>query len=231
MPRDLMPHDLMDETGISPIADVIADAAAGKMVILVDDADRENEGDLVIPASCADASAINFMARQGCGLICVAITEQRADQFGLPQMAALNTDPHHTAFTVSVDARVGTTTGISAPDRARTVETLLSPAAGAADLISPGHMFPLVAREGGVLRRRGHTEAAVDLARLSGQGDAGVICEIMREDGEMARMPDLIPYARRHGLKIGTIADLVAYRVERECGVAFLDRHIPERAA
>ncbi|MTI02929.1 3,4-dihydroxy-2-butanone-4-phosphate synthase [Roseibium sp. RKSG952] len=204
--------DLHEVYRLSPIEDIIADCALGRMVILVDDESRENEGDLVIPATCADVVAVNFMARFGRGLICMAISPERAQQFSLGPMAALNTDPHHTAFTISVDAKEGTTTGISASDRARTIALLASNDGSAADLVSPGHMFPLVAKSGGVLEREGHTEAAVDLARLSGQGDAGVICEIMKDNGEMARLPDLLEFGARHGLKVGTIEGLRRYR-------------------
>ncbi|QIE46005.1 3,4-dihydroxy-2-butanone-4-phosphate synthase [Pseudohalocynthiibacter aestuariivivens] len=213
-------HKQSPTTEISSAEAIIEEARIGRMVILVDDEDRENEGDLVIPAGFADAQAINFMARYGRGLICMALTEKRASQFKLRPMSGLNTDPLHTAFTISVDARHGVSTGISARDRACTVATLLSPEGSTADLVSPGHMFPLVARNGGVLTRNGHTEAAVDLARLAGQQSAGVICEIMRDDGEMARLPDLLAFAARHGLKIGTIADLVRYRREAEAGCA-----------
>lgn len=216
---------------VSPIEEVIEDCRQGKMVILVDDEGRENEGDLVIPASHADAAAVNFMARYGRGLICMAMSDTRAQQFGLGPMATLNTDPHHTAFTVSVDARVGTTTGISASDRARTIEVLNSDCGSSADLVSPGHMFPLVAKSGGVLTRAGHTEAAVDLARLSDSGEAGIICEIMKDDGEMARLPDLLEFAAHHDLKVGTIEDLQRYRLEEESGVSVLCGHGKERVA
>ncbi len=204
--------DLHEVYRLSPIEELIEDCAHGRMVILVDDENRENEGDLVIPAVCADAAAVNFMARFGRGLICMAIPPERAAQFELGQMTALNTDPHHTAFTISVDARVGTTTGISASDRARTIALLASDTGSSADLVSPGHLFPLVAKPDGVLQREGHTEAAVDLARLSGQGDSGVICEIMKDDGEMARLPDLLAFGAEHGFKVGTIEDLKRYR-------------------
>ena len=217
--------------GVSPIEEIIEDCRRGQMVILVDDEGRENEGDLVIPARHADASAINFMARYGRGLICMAMTGERAEQFGLGPMATLNTDPHHTAFTVSVDARNGITTGISASDRARTIRVLDSADGSAADLVSPGHMFPLVAKPGGVLSRPGHTEAAVDLARLSGSGEAGIICEIMKDDGEMARLPDLLEFAACHALKVGTIEDLQRYRLEEEEGVSVLCGYGKERVA
>jgi 3,4-dihydroxy 2-butanone 4-phosphate synthase/GTP cyclohydrolase II len=182
------------------------------MFILVDDEGRENEGDLVIPAQMATPDAINFMAKNGRGLICLAMTRERIEALGLPLMAQRNETRHETAFTVSIEAREGVTTGISAPDRARTVAVAIDPTTGAGDIVCPGHVFPLVAREGGVLVRTGHTEAAVDLARLAGLNPAGVICEIMNDDGTMARRDDLIAFAQRHGLKIATIADLIAYR-------------------
>lgn len=201
---------------LSPITDIIADAKAGKMFILVDDETRENEGDLIIPAQFADAEAVNFMARHGRGLICLAMTEARVEWLGLPLMARHNQSRHSTAFTISIEAREGVTTGISAADRATTIAAAIDPAKGAADIVSPGHIFPLVARDGGVLVRAGHTEAAVDIARLAGLNPAGVICEIMKDDGTMARLPDLLPFAAEHGLKIGTIADLIAHRRRSE---------------
>ncbi len=197
---------------MSPIEDIIEEARQGRMFILVDDEDRENEGDLVIPAQTATPEAINFMARYGRGLICLSMTRERVQQLGLRLMAQDNASRHQTAFTVSIEAREGVTTGISAADRARTVEVAIDPAKGAADIGSPGHVFPLVARDGGVLVRAGHTEAAVDVARLAGLNPSGVICEIMNDDGTMARTPDLVKFAQFHGLKIGTIADLIAYR-------------------
>ena len=200
----------------SSIEEVFNEFDAGRMVIVVDDEDRENEGDLLIPASIATAEHINFMARHGRGLICMPITEQRARQLKLPYMTELNTSLKGTPFTVSVDAREGTTTGISAFERARTVEAIINPDASPQDLLRPGHLFPLIARRGGVLVRAGHTEAAVDLARMAGLFPAGVICEIMNDDGQMARMPDLVVFARNHGLKICTIADLIAYRWRKE---------------
>lgn len=200
-----MPH-------LSSIEDVINDAKNGKMFILVDDENRENEGDLVIPAEMADAAAINFMAKHGRGLICLALTKARVEQLGLPLMSRFNGSRHETAFTVSIEAREGVTTGISAGDRATTVEAAINPQKAAADICTPGHIFPLVAREGGVLVRAGHTEAAVDIARLAGLNPSGVICEIMNDDGTMARMPDLITFATQHDLKIATIADLISYR-------------------
>jgi 3,4-dihydroxy 2-butanone 4-phosphate synthase/GTP cyclohydrolase II len=201
---------------LSPIEDVIEDARQGRMFILVDDEGRENEGDLVIPAEKADADAVNFMARYGRGLICLSMTRQRVEQLGLQYMAPKNQSPHQTAFTVSIEAREGVTTGISAADRARTIAVAIDPAMGRADIVSPGHVFPLVAQDGGVLVRAGHTEAAVDISRLAGMNPSGVICEIMNDDGTMARMPDLVKFAQAHNLKIATIADLIAYRRRKE---------------
>jgi len=199
-------------SAISPIEDIIAACAAGKMYILVDHEDRENEGDLVIAAEFADAEAINFMATHGRGLICLPMTQERVDTLELPMMATNNSSRHETAFTVSIEAREGVSTGISAGDRALTVAVAIDPAKGAADIATPGHVFPLRARDGGVLVRAGHTEAAVDLSRLAGLTPAGVICEIMKPDGTMARLPDLIEFAAEHKMKIGTISDLIAYR-------------------
>jgi len=196
--------------------EIIEEARAGRMVVLLDDADRENEGDLVIPADCADERAIAFMARRACGLICLALAEERVDLLGLSPMNAHNGTRYETAFTVSIEAREGVTTGISAADRARTIAVAIDPAARRTDIVSPGHVFPLRAVSGGVLVRAGHTEAAVDLARLAGRSPAGVICEIMNEDGTMARMPELLVFAERHGLKVGTIADLIAHRRQTE---------------
>ncbi len=206
----------MDDTPISSIEDIIEDAKQGRPFILVDAEDRENEGDVIIPAQFATPDQINFMAKHARGLICLAITQERARQLRLPPMAAENQTLHGTAFTVSVEAREGVTTGISAHDRARTVAVAIDPSKGPDDLVSPGHVFPLVAKEGGVLVRTGHTEAAVDLARLAGLQPAGVICEIMNDDGTMARLPDLVAFAQLHGLKIGAIADLIAYRRRTE---------------
>ena len=196
----------------APADEIIEEARRGRMFILVDDEDRENEGDLVIPAQMATPEAINFMARYGRGLICLALTGKRVEELGLPLMAQNNGTRHQTAFTVSIEARDGVTTGISAADRARTVAVAIDPSCGPRDIVTPGHVFPLMAREGGVLERTGHTEAAVDLARLAGLAPAGVICEIMNDDGTMARRDDLIRFAQMHGLKIGTISDLIAYR-------------------
>lgn len=215
---------------VSPIEDILQDIRDGRMVIMVDSADRENEGDLVVSASAADHRAINFMARYGRGLICMAINANRAKRFGLEPMVSDNTDPRKTAFTVSVDAKRGISTGISAADRAKTISVLCSRDVGSGDIVSPGHLFPLVARPGGVLERAGHTEAAVDLSSLSGRIDAGVICEIMRDDGEMARLSDLAEFGTRHGLRIGTIADLIEYRMQRELGPSLLDFGYQRRA-
>ena len=192
--------------------DIIEEARKGRMFILVDDEDRENEGDLVIPAQWATPETINFMAKHARGLICLALTRERIEQLGLPLMAQNNGTRHQTAFTVSIEAREGVTTGISAADRARTVAVAIDPSRGPQDIVSPGHVFPLVAKDGGTLERTGHTEAAVDLARLAGLTPAGVICEIMNDDGTMARRNDLIAFAQKHNLKIGTISDLIAYR-------------------
>ena len=201
------------------IADIIADARNGKMFILVDDEDRENEGDLVIPAQMATPEAINFMATHGRGLICLTLNRERVEELQLPLMAQRNESRHTTNFTVSIEARDGISTGISAPDRALTVATAIDPTKGARDIVSPGHIFPLLAREGGALERTGHTEAAVDIARLAGLYPAGVICEIMNDDGQMARRDDLVGFAQRHGLKVGTIADLIAYRLANDAFV------------
>ncbi len=192
--------------------DIIEEARKGRMFILVDDEDRENEGDLVIPAQWATPETINFMAKHARGLICLALTRERVEQLGLALMAQNNGTRHQTAFTVSIEAREGVTTGISAADRARTVAVAIDPSCGPKDIVTPGHVFPLVARDGGTLERTGHTEAAVDLARLAGLTPAGVICEIMNDDGTMARRNDLIAFAQKHNLKIGTISDLIAYR-------------------
>ena len=195
---------------------IIDEARNGRMFILVDDDDRENEGDLVIPAQMATPDAINFMARHGRGLICLALGKERVDQLGLEPMARINATRMETAFTVSIEARDGVTTGISAADRARTIAVAIDAANGADAIVSPGHVFPLVARPGGVLVRAGHTEAAVDVAPLAGRNPAGVICENMREDGTMARRADKMEFAKLHGLKIGTIRDLIAYRLKKD---------------
>ncbi|MBQ4826284.1 MULTISPECIES: 3,4-dihydroxy-2-butanone-4-phosphate synthase [unclassified Leisingera] len=201
---------------ISPIEDIIEEARQGRMFILVDHEDRENEGDLVIPAQAADAAAINFMATHGRGLICLTLPADRIEELGLPMMALHNSSRHETAFTVSIEAREGVSTGISAADRALTVATAIDPDNTAADIATPGHVFPLRARRGGVLVRAGHTEAGCDVARLAGQYPSSVICEIMKEDGTMARLPDLVEYAATHGLKIGTISDLITYRARND---------------
>lgn len=195
---------------------IVEEFRRGRMVILIDDEGRENEGDLVIPAELADADAVNFMAKNGRGLVCLALTAERVRELDLPLMARTNESRHQTAFTVSIEAREGVTTGISAADRARTIAVAIDPASGKSDIGSPGHVFPLIARDGGVLVRAGHTEAAVDLARMAGYAPAGVICEIMNDDGTMARLPDLVKFAQFHNLKIATIADLIAYRRRNE---------------
>ncbi len=212
--RFLDEHD--DSPVMAPIEAIIDEARNGRMYILVDDEDRENEGDLIIPAQMATPSAINFMATHGRGLICLALTRQRVAALGLEPMSRNHTEAMQTAFTVSIEAREGVTTGISAADRARTVSVATDASKGPADIVTPGHVFPLAAREGGVLVRAGHTEAAVDIARLAGLNPSGVICEIMNEDGSMARLDDLFGFARRHQLKIGTIRDLIAYRMKHD---------------
>jgi 3,4-dihydroxy 2-butanone 4-phosphate synthase/GTP cyclohydrolase II len=210
-------HDMVSST-----AEIIEEARNGRMVVLVDDEGRENEGDLVVPAQMATPQAITFMARYGRGLICLALTRERVEELALPLMSRQNGTRQKTAFTVSVEAKEGVTTGISAPDRARTIAVAIDPTKGADDIVSPGHVFPLVARDGGVLVRAGHTEAAVDIARLAGLNPSGVICEVMNDDGTMARRDDLARFAQFHNLKIGTIADLIAYRRRYD--------HIIERA-
>jgi 3,4-dihydroxy 2-butanone 4-phosphate synthase / GTP cyclohydrolase II len=197
---------------ISSVEEIIEDARNGRMFILVDHEDRENEGDLVIPAQWATPDAINFMAMHGRGLICLSMTSERIEQLGLPLMSTNNSSRHETAFTTSIEAREGVTTGISAADRARTIQVAIDASKGAQDIATPGHVFPLRARTGGVLVRAGHTEAAVDISRLAGLNPSGVICEIMNEDGSMARLPDLVAFAQHHNLKIGTISDLISYR-------------------
>jgi 3,4-dihydroxy 2-butanone 4-phosphate synthase/GTP cyclohydrolase II len=202
---------------------IINEARNGRMFILVDDESRENEGDLVIPAQMATPESINFMARHGRGLICLALTKERSDQLGLEPMTRTNRSRNETAFTVSIEAKEGITTGISAADRARTIAVAIDANHGPDEIVSPGHVFPLIAKPGGVLVRAGHTEAAVDVSRLAGLNPSGVICEIMREDGTMARLDDLMDFARMHGLKIGTIRDLIAYRLKKD--------HLVERVA
>ena len=201
---------------LSPTEDILEDMRNGRMVVLVDAEDRENEGDLVIPAQMATPDAINFMARFGRGLICLTLTPQRAAELRLESMVRKNASRTGTAFTVSIEASDGITTGISAHDRARTVAAAIDPTKDHTSIVSPGHVFPLVAREGGVLVRAGHTEASVDLAKMAGLYPAAVICEIMNDDGTMARMPDLVPFAQKHGLKIGTIEDMIAHRLRHD---------------
>jgi len=220
-----------DRPVLAPIEEIIDEARNGRMFILVDDEDRENEGDLVIPAQMATPAAINFMATHGRGLICLSLTGERCEQLGLEMMSRHNGTRHETAFTISIEAREGVTTGISAADRARTISVAIDGTKSKDDIVTPGHVFPLRARSGGVLVRTGHTEAAVDISRLAGLNPSGVICEIMRDDGTMARMEDLIGFARLHDLKIGTIRDLIAYRrkhdrmVERRAELVFSSRH------
>lgn len=211
----------MTASPLVPIEEILAEARAGRMFILVDDEDRENEGDLIVPAAACDAAAINFMARHGRGLICLALDRERVEALGLPLMAQRNRSRHSTAFTISIEAAEGVTTGISAADRARTIAAAIDPTLGAEGIVTPGHIFPLMARDGGVLMRAGHTEASVDIARLAGMHPSAVICEIMNDDGSMARLPDLIPFAARHGLKIGQIRDLIAFRRRNERFVSF----------
>ena len=209
-------NERMAEPEIASIEDIIEDARNGLPYVLVDEPDRENEGDVIIPAQFATPNAINFMAKHARGLICLAITGERAHQLDLSPMAQRNESGHGTAFTVSIEAREGVTTGISAQDRAHTIAVAVDPSKSKHDIVSPGHVFPLVAREGGVLVRAGHTEAAVDISRLAGLIPAGVICEVMNDDGTMARLPELIEFSRQHKLKIGTISDLIAYRRKSE---------------
>ncbi len=205
-----------DQAVLSSMEDIIADIRNGKPVIIVDDEDRENEGDLVIPAQMATPENINFMAKEGRGLICLPMEEPMVDRLGLQLMGRGNNAQHRTAFTVSIEAKEGVTTGISAADRAHTIQTAINPDNGPDAIATPGHVFPLMAREGGVLVRAGHTEAAVDLSKLAGFSGAGVICEIMNDDGTMARLTDLVSFAQLHNLKIGTIADLIQYRRRTE---------------
>ena len=207
----------MPEQFISPITDIIADIKLGKMVILVDEEDRENEGDLVLAAEFTTPEHINFMAKHGRGLICLTLTEARCNQLDLSTMVQKNGSSHRTNFTVSIEAATGVTTGISAADRARTIQAAVNKLAKPTDIVSPGHIFPLTAENGGVLVRAGHTEAGCDLALLAGCEPASVICEILKDDGSMARLPDLVEFAKIHGLKIGTIADLIHYRNQTEC--------------
>jgi len=197
---------------LDSIETIIEEAKNGRMFVLMDDENRENEGDLIVPAQMITADKVNFMAKYARGLICLSITAQRAKELELPPMTSNNQSRLGTAFTISIEAREGITTGISAADRAHTIQTAIDPAKGKEDICSPGHIFPLVAKEGGVLIRAGHTEASVDIAKLAGLIPAAVICEIMNDDGTMARLPDLLDFAKKHDLKIGTIADLIAYR-------------------
>jgi 3,4-dihydroxy 2-butanone 4-phosphate synthase/GTP cyclohydrolase II len=206
----------VETTPFASIEAALEDIREGKFVVVVDAADRENEGDLTIAAQFATPEAINFMATHGRGLICLCLTEERCEDLGLRQMTEQNETPFGTAFTISIEAREGVTTGISAPDRARTIQVAIDPSKGPADLVQPGHVFPLRARRGGVLQRAGQTEAAVDLARLAGLNPAGVVCEIMRDDGTMARVPDLIAYCEQHGIKMITVDDLIEYRRQTE---------------
>jgi 3,4-dihydroxy 2-butanone 4-phosphate synthase/GTP cyclohydrolase II len=215
---------------ISPIPELVAEMAAGRMVILVDEEDRENEGDLVLAADLVTPEAINFMARYGRGLICLTLTRERCEYLGLPPMATRNGTKHGTAFTVSIEAATGVTTGISAADRARTVQVAVARESRPADLVQPGHIFPLQAQDGGVLMRAGHTEAGCDLARMAGLGPSAVICEIMNDDGSMARLPQLAVFAAQHGLKIGTIADLITYRSRNETLIERLGQRSIETA-
>lgn len=205
-----------DRPVLASIEEIIDEAKNGRMYILVDDEDRENEGDLIIPAQMATPQAINFMATHGRGLICLALTKERVDLLGLQPMSRNNKESMQTAFTISIEAKEGVTTGISAADRARTISVAIDAAKGPDDIVTPGHVFPLTARDGGTLVRAGHTEAAVDISRLAGLNPSGVICEIMNDDGSMARLDDLIAFARRHDLKIGTIRDLIAYRMRND---------------
>src|SRR5205823_12880565 len=206
-----MATELEKQAPFATIEEAVEDIRAGKFVVVVDAPERENEGDLTIAAQFATPEAINFMAKEGRGLICLCLSEERCEELGLRQMSDKNETPYGTAFTVSIEARTGVTTGISAPDRARTIQVAIDPSAKPADLVQPGHVFPLRARDGGVLERTGQTEAAVDLARLAGLTPAGVVCEVMNDDGTMARVKDLVPYCERHGLKMITVADLVEY--------------------
>lgn len=214
-------HDF--SAAISPIEEIVEEARNGRMYILVDAEDRENEGDLIIPAQFATPAQVNFMAKHGRGLICLSVTRDRARTLELDMMARENRESMKTAFTVSIEAREGVTTGISAHDRAHTIAVAIDPTKNADDIVSPGHVFPLVAKEGGVLVRAGHTEASVDISRLAGLYPAAVICEIMNDDGTMARLPELIAFAQLHGMKIGTIADLIAWRRRHD---RFLERRI-----
>ncbi len=215
-PHDMIPAPASAHGAISNTADIVAELKAGRMVVVVDDEDRENEGDLLMAAQFVTPEAINFMAKHGRGLICLTLTEQICRQLNLPLMVSNNGTKHGTNFTVSIEAAEGVTTGISAADRARTVQAAVAKDARPADIVQPGHIFPLMAQAGGVLMRAGHTEAGCDLATLAGASAAAVICEILKDDGTMARLPDLIEFAQVHGLKVGTIADLIHYRSQTE---------------
>lgn len=211
MQSDHTTHYIQALSDLSPITDIIADAKAGKMYILVDDEDRENEGDIMMCASCVTPYHINFMITHARGLVCMPITTDRADDLHLALQTRMNNEPYGTAFTTSVEARTGVTTGISAPDRTRTIQVLADDTCDYQDIVTPGHIFPLIAHPEGVLSRRGHTEAGVDIARLAGHHPSAVICEIINEDGTMARLPQVVEFARKHNIKVGTIADLVTY--------------------
>ncbi len=221
MKEEVLKYDFSD--AISPIEEIVEEARNGRMYILVDAEDRENEGDLIIPAQFATPAQVNFMAKHGRGLICLSVTRDRARTLELDMMARENRESMKTAFTVSIEAKEGVTTGISAHDRAHTIAVAIDPTKNADDIVSPGHVFPLVAKEGGVLVRAGHTEASVDISRLAGLYPAAVICEIMNDDGSMARLPELVSFAQLHGMKIGTIADLIAWRRRHD---RFLERRI-----
>ncbi len=206
----------MSKNNFSPIKSIIKDAKKGKMFILVDDKDRENEGDLVVPASKCNSKIINFMAKHGRGLICLALTKKQTDKLRLPLMSQINRSRMQTAFTVSIEAKKGISTGISAFDRARTIKVAINPNSKKRDIVSPGHVFPLVARKGGVLERAGHTEASIDVSIMSKLNPSSVICEVMNEDGRMARLDDLLKFSKKHAIKIASIADLIAYRLKNE---------------
>jgi 3,4-dihydroxy 2-butanone 4-phosphate synthase/GTP cyclohydrolase II len=212
-------------SALSPLGEILAELRAGRMVVIMDDEDRENEGDLIMAAEHATPEAVAFMIRHTSGIICVPMEEEQLTRLDLPQMVPVNSESHRTAFTVSVDLRAGTTTGVSSGDRAATIRALADGSSNAADFARPGHIFPLRARRGGVLVRAGHTEAAVDLCRLAGLKPAGVLCEVMKDDGSMARRPQLQEFAGRHGLKIGTIADLIRHRLRNERSVERLSEH------
>lgn len=220
-----------DSAEIAPISTILRDASAGKLFILVDSPNRENEGDLIVLADHATPDAINFMAKYGRGLICLALSRERAQQLALEPMARRNVDPYHTAFAMSIDARKGISTGISAADRATTILKAVEPDASPDDFFSPGHVFPLIAAKGGVLERQGHTEASVEIAHILGVSAAAVICEIMNDDGSMARLPDLVRFAHEHNLNIGTISDLVAYCQKRTHHQSGLEMHLQVESA